>query len=577
MRRLVVTALVILGALTVVSQAAGQTRALWPGVTHETTVQFRPAGPVVLHVLTGPRPGGLTTLTPVLSNESIVGRETLTSMQRRLAGSATSAGVNGDLFALATGRPSGILLRGGSLETPPNRERSSAGILADGTLDIRRVAFQGTWQGSGAARALARLNAVPAASGAALFTPAYGPATPAVAGATAVVLFPFPLASPGVDLPATAVELVPAGAPIAIPIGGAVLVARGASAQAVAAEVVPGATVTVRLGLTPDWPGVVGAIGGGPQIVRDGKPVFRAGEFFTSGQLNQRSPRSAVGQTADGRILLVAVDGRQAGYSVGVTNFELAQALVRLGATTAMALDGGGSTTMAFDGTLLNRPSGPERAIASALMLVYTGVFVSPPPPVVSPDGDGVDDVARLAYRVVRPSVVTSRLTAPDGSVVSTESAERQPGSYPVPFPPATTGAAAGAVADGRWTLVAESVDDLGQTSSMSQSFVVNTTLGFLRFARVLSLPPGGRELPITFRLTRAARVVATIETGSGVRVRTLARASYPVGEVALAWNGIRSDRKPVVGGRYVVRVVARNEAGSVEQAKPLVVRRVRG
>jgi hypothetical protein len=579
MRRLLVIALALVGSLVAASPVAAQTRTLWPGVIYETTVQFRPNGPVVLHVLTGPRPGGLTALTPVLSNETVVGRETLTSMQRRLAGTATTAGVNGDLFALSTGRPSGIVIRDGVLQTPPSNGRSSAGILADGTLDVRRVVFQGTWQGAGAARPLVRLNAAPPASGAALFTSAYGPQTPPLPGATAVVLFPFPLAAPGIDLPATAAELVSAATPVGIPPGGAVLLARGAAAAAVTAEVAPGSTVNVRLGLTPDWPGVVGAIGGGPQLVRGGKPVFRAGELFTAGQLNTRAPRSAVGQTADGRILLVAVDGRQAGYSVGVTNFELAQALVRLGATTAMALDGGGSTTMAFDGTVLNRPSGVgERAIASALLLTYTGVFVTPPPAVVSPDGDGVDDAPRLSYRLTRPATVTIKLTAPDGTMAATETVERLAGSYPVAFPAAATGVAAGAAAaDGRWTLLVDATDDLGQASSMSQSFVVNTTLGFLRVGRTLFLPPGGRDHPITFRLAHAARVVVTVETGSGVLVRTLARRSYPVGEVALAWNGIRSDRKPVVGGRYVVRVVARNAAGAVTQVKPLLVRRVRG
>ena len=112
--------------------------------------------------------------------------------------------------------------------------------------------------------------------------------------------------------------------------------------------------------------------------------------------------------------MLVAVDGRQPGYSVGLTNFELAQALVRLGAVTGMALDSGGSTTMAFDGTLLNRPSdGQERRISNALMLEYQGVFASEPPPLVSPNGDGVDDVPGLRYRVYRPSTVTAALNGP--------------------------------------------------------------------------------------------------------------------------------------------------------------------
>ena len=42
-----------------------------------------------------------------------------------------------------------------------------------------------------------------------------------------------------------------------------------------------------------------------------------------------------------------------------MTNIELAQTLVRLGAATASGFDGGGSSTLAFDGTLLNRPSDP--------------------------------------------------------------------------------------------------------------------------------------------------------------------------------------------------------------------------
>ena len=100
-----------------------------------------------------------------------------------------------------------------------------------------------------------------------------------------------------------------------------------------------------------------------------------------------------------------------------MTNFELAQTMVRLGAVTAMALDSGGSATMAFNGTLLNRPSEPERPISTALLFQYTGVFVQPAVAVVSPDGDGVADRQSLRYKLVRPSTVTVKLTRPDGTV----------------------------------------------------------------------------------------------------------------------------------------------------------------
>ena len=80
-------------------------------------------------------------------------------------------------------------------------------------------------------------------------------------------------------------------------------------------------------------------------VVRDGKPVFRSFEGFTPEQLVYRNSRSGVGQTADGRIVLVVADGRQPGYSAGLTNFELALTMMRLGCVTASALDSGGSTT----------------------------------------------------------------------------------------------------------------------------------------------------------------------------------------------------------------------------------------
>jgi hypothetical protein len=74
-------------------------------------------------------------------------------------------------------------------------------------------------------------------------------------------------------------------------------------------------------------------------------------------------PRTAVGLTRDGRkLILLVIDGRQAGYSVGATMDEVVDWLRRFGATDGMNLDGGGSTTMVRDvageAVLVNHPSG---------------------------------------------------------------------------------------------------------------------------------------------------------------------------------------------------------------------------
>ena len=579
--RLVLRRMLIIGAcwrFLAPLPAGAQTRTLMPGVTYERAVQFTSHGPVALHVVVGPRPTGLYALRPVLSNETISGTERVTAMQKRLSAGATMVGVNGDFFNLGTGRPSGVLLRDGIVDSPPYGDRSSVGLAADGTLDVRRIEFFGTWRGLGQRRAINDLNQLPGPNGVSLFTSSYGPATPAQAGAVAAVIAPFPALTPNTDLSGPVTQVVSGSVPI-VP-GTAVLVARGTAAQRLTEELPIGTTVAARIIFRPDWTGITQAVGGGPVLVRERKPVFRALEAFSSDQLVPRTPRTAVGQLADGRILFVATDGRQPGYSVGMTNFELAQTLVRLGAITGSAFDAGGSTTLAFDGTLLNRPSDPrgERDVSTSLQLMYYGVYVPAIEPVVSPNGDGVAESQRLAYKVVRPSTVTATLTAPGGVVAYSESGARTPATYPVTFPPAPLDPAAPVLppAEGTWRLDVTASDDQGQTSTTRQTFAVNNTLGAVRLSasRLVARLGGTRRIQAGVDVTRPARVTVSVETRSGVRVATIASRSVQRGRLLVQWNGTtRGGRALVYGGFYVIRFSATNELGTVELAsKPLSV-----
>jgi phosphodiester glycosidase/flagellar hook capping protein FlgD len=568
--------------------AGAQPVPLFPGATYERSVQFTPHGPVAIHVVRGPRPVGLYRLKPVLSNGSVLLRETVSSMQRRLASQATSVGVNGDYFAPGDGRPSGIFMSDGVLATPPNSARSSAGVTLDGLLDVRRVSFRGTWRGSGQRRALNFLNKAPGTNGISLFTSDWGSATPRLAGSFAVALGSFPPATPNTDL-AVPVTASSVGGSVRIEPGTAVLVARGNAAAKLEAEALPGTVLTLRLILQPDWSVVSDAIGGGPILVRDGVPVYRSNEAFTTSQLAPRGPRTAIGQRSDGGIVLVTTDGRQPGLSVGMTNFELAQTLVRFGAVRGMGLDGGGSSTLAFDGTVLNSPSdGRERAVSTALMLEYYGVY-SPPPSelVVSPNGDGVAETEELSYKLVRPSNVTATLTAPDGTIAWQDSSAKESGTYDVPFPPAsspppeavpTAPAELVALTEGRWSLSVAATDDQGLSSTTTRRFSVNSTLGSLGVTpvRIVVRKTGGRA-EIRWSQARAARVKVTVQTPEGIVVRTVTSASLPAGEQTVVWDGRSGSRKPVAGGRYVVRVAATNELGLVSLTQAITVRRAAG
>ena len=549
-----------------------------PNVSYQRTVQFTAHGPVVLNVLTMPRPGGLYQLKPLLSNNAILGTERVTSMQKDISATATVAGVNGDLFNFNDGHPSGMFMQDKVLMSPPYRARSSVGIGSDGKLSVGRVSFFGYWQGLGQRRPLTGLNQPPRGDGTSLFTPAWGATTPSIPGVFEAVLQPFPPAVPGTDLTGV-VTFTHSGGGLAIPKNGAVLLARGSQVAKLQAEATPGTPILNRLILQPDWlaTGVTDALGGGPVIVRNRKPVWTAGEDFLPSQLGPRNPRTAVGQRADGKIILLAVDGRRRGFSVGMTNWELAQAMVRLGAVTASALDAGGSTTMAFDGRLMNRPSDPggERSVAESLAILYTGVYAPPPAlPVVSPNGDGIAERQQLSFKVVAPSTVTTTLVGPGGAKVLDETTARQPGVYSYTWPSPARKRQADPL--GRWRWVVSAQDDQGRTSSVERSFWLNDTLGFMSVApRSVRLRPKTRTAVVArFKLAAPARVTPSIWTPKGILIRRLPGQNLAAGTRAIAWNGRFQNGRQVYRGTYVFKVFAQNSFGPVDLNQNFVIRR---
>ncbi len=526
-----------------------------PGVTFEKVVQFTPHGAVALNVLTAPSPTGLYQLGPVVSAGTVSGAgEPLTQIERDVSAQATVAGINGDLTA-RDGAPAGIVLENGVLQHPPFVGRSSIGIDSNGALHVERLRFFGTWRGTGQRRPVDALNRTPIQGQVVLFTPAFGPAVPRVAGSVEVTLEPFPAATPNTDLTAT-VTAVGAGGGEPIPPDGAVLQATGASAAKLQAEAPSGTAVTTRLILQPSWDGVVAGLGGGPVLVRGGKAIFRSGEDFADDLIASRTPRAGVGQLADGRIMLVAVDGDQPGYSAGMTNFELAQAMQRLGAVTASAVASGDAVSLAFDGSLLSRPPGREQPVREALLVQYFGVY-EPPLAVPVLNGDPGRAAEPLAYKLVRPSKVTAELIGPDGvpRVLETD-VQHDPGTYPQTFNAFD--------AEGTWHWHVQATDDLARVSVADRAFRYDATL------RALVVPRSATAtLPIRFSLTRDASVRLRIETRGGVVMRELPFAKLPAGSQQLAWDGRVTPGTRAYAGAYVAHLTVTSAVGTSDLSVP--------
>lgn len=122
--------------------------------------------------------------------------------------------------------------------------------------------------------------------------------------------------------------------------------------------------------------GVWNTLSFGPALVEDGHIVDGIDEVEVDTNVGNHSiqgeqPRTAIGVVDENHLVFVVVDGRSPGYSAGVTLTGLAEILQDLGATTAYNLDGGGSSTMVFDGELVNDPlgRGQERGTSDILYI----------------------------------------------------------------------------------------------------------------------------------------------------------------------------------------------------------------
>lgn len=111
------------------------------------------------------------------------------------------------------------------------------------------------------------------------------------------------------------------------------------------------------------------AMSAGPALIMNGETRITSDEeVFFGTSIPETHPRTAIGYTKKGALILMVVDGRQQ-ESRGVTLDELAILMYELGAVEAINLDGGGSSTLVVDNTLVNRPTGgiTEREVVSVI------------------------------------------------------------------------------------------------------------------------------------------------------------------------------------------------------------------
>ncbi len=309
----------------------------------------------------------------VKGSATAVGRATTSALFTSLpVADAPIAAVNADFFLFTPpGVPVGALMESGKLIAGPI-ERPVFAMTRAGRPWIGTMAADGRLQTTKGRITLETWNR-PSSKVPGVVDANWGMPLDSLAQRGAWMLTPLPRDTSGPRYLAT-----PA-------IGTAPLMARGdtllivglASSAEYAAMLTSGDTVRVRKGLRPFQPREV--VGGFPLLLRDSTV---AGSVDSAGAVSFRAlnPRTAIGYAAEGRrLLIVVIDGRQPGYSMGMTLRQTADLLRALGASEAMNLDGGGSSAMVARNTVagakprvMNHPSDSigERPVANALALL---------------------------------------------------------------------------------------------------------------------------------------------------------------------------------------------------------------
>ncbi|WP_432163910.1 phosphodiester glycosidase family protein [Streptomyces tendae] len=329
-------------------------------------------------------------------------RETTSALS---ASATATAAVNAGFFVLdpkagAPGDPAGVGVYDGRLLSEPVAGRPGLVVHDNGRrTEITRLTWRGLITGRGSSLPLDGVNRVPGlirncGGGAgdtptslplhdvtctdpdelATFTPEYGARTPGGEGVEAVL-----------DAHERVVELrSPRGG--TIPPGGSSIQATGERVADLTALARVGDRLSVsttlldargrRISPSPR----TDIVNGGPELVRDGRihvtpatdgMVHPDDPSWYYGWVHKRNPRTLAGVDAAGRTVLVTADGRGTG-SLGLSIGESAEVAKSLGLRDAVNLDGGGSTTMVAEGTVLNSPSDAagERPVGDALLIL---------------------------------------------------------------------------------------------------------------------------------------------------------------------------------------------------------------
>ncbi|MBE9144609.1 phosphodiester glycosidase family protein [Planktothrix mougeotii] len=290
-------------------------------------------------------PGSSLNLRPIWAN--LTGMKGIDSLLKTVDNCQCLAAINGGYFNRNNLLPLGAIRRDGKWFSGPILNRGAIAWNDAGQTKIARFSLKETLISSSGQRLDCELlNTGYVKAGIARYTPEWGESyTPLTANEIVILVEN--------NIVKQQIESTNTTSGIAIPKNGYLLTLR--SFRSALSSFSVGTSITIESQTTPsDFNLFPHILGGGPLLLQNGQVVVDAvAEGFNIWFADQSAIRSSVGITAKGEWLIATVHNRVGGVGAKLT--EMALLMQQLGATEALNLDGGSSTSLVLGGQLLNR------------------------------------------------------------------------------------------------------------------------------------------------------------------------------------------------------------------------------
>ncbi len=314
-----------------------------------------------------------------VAGDSVYGTDKLSELvaSAEAQGKYVLGGINGDFFSTKTGVPMGLMISDGVLITNDDGQ-SAIGMTENGSILVGRAEVSITLDNGNGKIPISYLNKYPSVYNSYLLTNDFAHSSKSATPSKEIII-EVGTVKPriGQSIKGLVREVRTDAVDTIIPDGCMLISVNNQSEHFSSFDSIEaGQEVQISFDAVSGWEDVEFAIGGSDVIVMNGEVVQGVDDEYHETIAN---PRTAVGITAQGKLIFYAVDGRNSGMSTGQRLTTMAKTLIELGCVYAMNLDGGGSTTVmarlpgSSSAELQNRPSdGVERKLGNAFLFMGT-------------------------------------------------------------------------------------------------------------------------------------------------------------------------------------------------------------